>query len=175
MKGFVLVGLILGLALALSPPAAGQIWLARSVNGTGGATVSNASYIHGCTVGQAVVGTVMTDRFIHDIGFWFGLGQVFSDVQQPLSVTPTEFGLSFANTNPSGSPARIAYAVPVPSHVTIRLFDVSGREIGTLIDGQVEPGHHETELRASGLGGGIYFCRMDAQGFSATKKLVLLK
>jgi hypothetical protein len=175
MKGSFLVVLILGLAAVLPPPAAGQIWLARSVNGAGGATVSNASYVHECTVGQAVVGVCTSALYIHDIGFWFGLGQPFSDAQEPLAATPIEFGLSFANANPSGSLARIAYAVPAPSHVTIRLFDVGGREISTLIDGYVEPGYHEAELRASGLGGGIYFCRMDATGFSATKKLVLIK
>lgn len=45
----------------------------------------------------------------------------------------------------------------------------------TLASGWAEPGYHETALRMPGLAGGIYFCRMDAKGFSATRKLVLVK
>ena len=168
-------GLIVGLVLMLPSLAAAQIELDLSVNGTGGAIVSNASHIHGCTVGQAAVGTTTSVLYIHNIGFWFPLGTPFSDAPEPLPGTPIEFALSLAGANPAGSQARIAYAVPVPAHVTIRLFDITGREVRTLFAGHVEPGYHEADLHAPGLIGGIYVCRMDAGDFSATKKLVLLR
>ncbi len=168
-------GLIAGLVLVLPSLAAAQIELDLSVNGTGGAVVSNASYVHGCTVGQAVVGTTTSVLYIHNIGFWFPLGNAYSDVPEPLPAIPTEFALDFRGSNPSGSGARIAYAVPVRAQVTLRLFDITGREVWAFTPGQVEPGYHETDMRAPGLAGGIYFCRMDAKGFSATKKLVLLR
>ncbi len=168
-------GLIAGLVLMLPSLAAAQIELDSSVNGTGGATISNASYIHGCTVGQAVVGTTTSVLYIHNIGFWAPMGQGFSGAPEPLPGTPTEFALNLGGSNPSGSLTRIAYAVPVPTRVTIRLFDITGREVWTFAAGNVEPGYHETDLRTPGLAGGIYFCRMDAKGFSATKKLALLR
>ena len=168
-------GLIAGLVLMLPSLAAAQIELDLSVNGAGGATVSNASYVHGCTVGQAVVGTTTSALYIHNIGFWFPLGNPFSDAPEPVPGTPIEFALNLGSSNPAGSLARIAYAVPVPEHVTIRLFDITGREVRTLFAGHVEPGYHEVDLHAHGLIGGIYFCRMDAGSFSATKKLVLLR
>jgi hypothetical protein len=59
--------------------------------------------------------------------------------------------------------------------VTIRLFDLSGREIQTVLDGEVEPGYHHIHLPSSTLVAGIYFCHMEAEAFSATLKLVLLK
>ena len=168
-------GLIVGLVLMLPCLAAAQIELDWSVNGAGGATVSNGTIIHGCTIGQAAVGVTTSATQIHEIGFWYAPGGGFSDVSDPLSATPTEFALNLAGANPAGSLSRIAYAVPAPAHVTIRLFDITGREVRTLVAGQVEPGYHEADLRAPGLMGGIYFCRMDAGNFSATRKLVLLR
>ena len=156
-------------------PAAAQIELGRSVNGAAGATVSNASYVHGCTVGQAVAGTSTSVFYTHDIGFWFTMGRALSDAPDLPPAVPTAFALSLTGANPSSSQARIAYAVPVSAHVTIRLFDITGREVATLVAGAVAPGRHEVDLRMPGPGGGIYFCRMDAPGFSATRKLVLLR
>lgn len=175
MNKLVMIGLVVGLVLILPTPVTAQIQLDRSVHGSGGAIVSNAGYIHGCTLGQAVVGRTTSALYAHEIGFWFGLGQSFSDAPEPLFTTPTEFALSLGGSNPAGSVTGIAYAVPVATQVMIRLYDITGREVRTLVAGHVEPGYHQIELRVPGLTGGIYFCRMDAQGFSATKKLVLLK
>ncbi|MFC1572711.1 hypothetical protein ACFL6M_03840 [Candidatus Eisenbacteria bacterium] len=69
----------------------------------------------------------------------------------------------------------IIYAVPVPSQVVIRLFEVTGRTVQTLVDGHVEPGYHRATLGTRGLTAGVYFCRMDAKGFSTSKKPVLLR
>lgn len=168
-------GLMAALVLMLPWLAAAQIELDRSVNGTGGATVSNASFIHDCTIGQAAIGVVTSATHIHEIGFWCALGGGFSDVLEPLPALPTVFALNLVGSNPTGSLARIVYAVPTPTHVTIRLFDITGREVRTLVAGRVEPGYHEANLLARGLIGGIYFCRMEAAEFSATRKLVLFR
>lgn len=168
-------GLIAGVALTMPAPATAQIGLGRSVNGVAGATVSNASYLHGCTVGQAVAGSTASVLFTHGIGFWFTMDRALSSAPELPPAVPIAFALSLAGANPSSSGTRIAYAVPVSAQVTIRLFDIAGREVRALVAGRVEPGCHEEDLGASGLGGGVYFCRMDAPGFSATRKLVLLR
>lgn len=168
-------GLIAVLALMSPLPAAAQIELSRSVNSAAGATVGNASYVHSCTMGQAVAGNATSVLYSHGIGFWFALGGTLSDTPEIPPAVPAAFALSLAGANPSISRARVAYAVPVSAHVTIRLFDITGREVSTLVAEQVAPGRHEVNLRASGLGGGIYFCRMDAPGFSASRKLVLIR
>lgn len=164
-------------ALALLPPgqAAAQYELDWKVNGAGGDVVTNGTITLGCTIGQAAIGLTASATQTHGIGFWYGMEGGFSDVTEPPSTLPTSFALNLAGANPAGSLSRIAYAVPTPAHVTIRLFDITGREVRTLVAGRVEPGNHETDLGAAGLNGGIYFCRMEAGAFSATRKLVLLR
>jgi hypothetical protein len=175
MGKFLAAGLVLWLAAILAAPAMAQIQLDRSVNGAGGAFVNNDGGRLGCTLGQAVAGFVTDAHYIHGIGFWYQTGHPSSDVVEPLPDKPTAFALRLRSLTPGGSLATIAYAVPVPTQVSIRIFDITGREVSTLATGWAEPGYHEAPLRVQGLAGGIYFCRMDAKGFSATRKLVLVK
>ena len=69
----------------------------------------------------------------------------------------------------------IRFALPDPGPVTIRLYDVAGREVRTLVDEELPAGWHRTVLEAGGLASGIYFCRMTAGEFTDARKLLLLK
>ena len=60
-------------------------------------------------------------------------------------------------------------------NITIKVYDVSGREVRTLVDADMEPGRYQETLDAAGLAGGVYFARMTADDYTETKKLVLLK
>jgi hypothetical protein len=120
-----------------------------------------------------VIGTVVNATHTLHVGFWHPMNQLESDV--PEGELPAEFALAHGEANPGCALGSMVYAVPKASRVTIRLFDVSGREVQTLVDGEVEPGYHSADLRAGGLAGGIYFCRMEAEDFSTTLKLVLLR
>jgi hypothetical protein len=55
------------------------------------------------------------------------------------------------------------------------VFDLLGREVAVLKDGFVEAGTHQVMFDGSGLASGVYFARLDADKFSQTKKLMLLK
>ena len=57
----------------------------------------------------------------------------------------------------------------------MKLYDVSGREVRTVVDEDLDPGHCRRILDAEGLASGVYFCRMEAGDFVKTRKLVLLK
>jgi hypothetical protein len=57
----------------------------------------------------------------------------------------------------------------------VKLYDVCGREVLVLLDAKLEPGYHTTSVEGTGLASGIYFCRMSANGFSQTRRLVLLR
>ncbi|MBU8922925.1 MAG: T9SS type A sorting domain-containing protein, partial [Bacteroidales bacterium] len=74
----------------------------------------------------------------------------------------------------------ISYSLRVGGQVTMRIYDVAGRLVKTLIDGTKDAGPHQhTWDGLNNLGNpvasGIYFYRMDADGFSETKKMILLK
>jgi hypothetical protein len=82
--------------------------------------------------------------------------------------------------NPFNPVTQIAYHVPYESAVSIRIYDVSGRLVRTLVDRVSEPGRHvavwdgSTDSGAS-VGSGVYFCTMEAPDFHESRKMMLLK
>ncbi len=92
--------------------------------------------------------------------------------------------LEHARPNPFNPRTTIEYGVAAPSRVMLRVYDLAGRVVRTLVDGDVEAGEHKVVWDGTTDGGqraasGVYFVRMEAAGhtdaFHATRKLVLLK
>ena len=77
--------------------------------------------------------------------------------------------------NPFNPTTTINYSIPRTSLVTIKVYDVLGREIETLVNDEKHIGNYKVEFNASKLASGIYFYKMQAGDFSETKKLILLK
>ena len=77
--------------------------------------------------------------------------------------------------NPFNPNTKISYQLPVQSHVTLKVFDVLGREAATLVNGVEEPGYKSVRFDASGLSSGIYFYRLRTGNYIQTKKLLLLR
>jgi hypothetical protein len=77
--------------------------------------------------------------------------------------------------NPFNSSTAIAFDLPRVSRISLRVFDVLGREVAVLKDGMLEAGNYRVMFNGNGLASGIYFARLDAGKFSQTKKLMLLK
>jgi hypothetical protein len=89
--------------------------------------------------------------------------------------TPGQFALNQNFPNPFNPTTVISYQLPEASHVALKLFDMLGREVATLVDGVKSAGQHTVELNASKLQSGIYFYRLQAGNFYETRKLTLLK
>jgi hypothetical protein len=84
--------------------------------------------------------------------------------------------------NPFNPTTRIAFTVAAGSaqHVTLVIYDVTGARVRVLVDGARGPGQHEAtwdgrDAAGNPVGSGVYFYRLEQQGFSATRKMVLLK
>jgi hypothetical protein len=77
--------------------------------------------------------------------------------------------------NPFNSTTQIDFALPAAQRVSLRIYDVLGREVRTLINGIQAAGNHRVTFDASELSSGIYLCRMQAGEFTQTRKLMLLK
>ena len=91
------------------------------------------------------------------------------------STMPVEFALNPAYPNPFNPNTSLSYSLPEAAHVTLTVFDNTGREVATLVNGLVNAGSHNVSFNANGLSSGIYFARMTAGSFSASQKLVLMK
>lgn len=85
-----------------------------------------------------------------------------------------ELGQNFPNPfNPS---TKIKFAVPVAENVRLSVFDVSGKLISYLLNGQrLTPGTYEADFDASGLAAGVYYYKIEAGDFVSTKKMLLVK
>jgi hypothetical protein len=95
--------------------------------------------------------------------------------------TPVRFSLGLALPNPSHGMFNIAYEVPWPgSHVTIRVFDITGRLAATLVNEQRTAGRYSARWDGRNSAGeriapGTYFVRMEGKDFRESSKLTLLR
>ncbi|MDZ7291765.1 MAG: YCF48-related protein, partial [candidate division KSB1 bacterium] len=88
---------------------------------------------------------------------------------------PVQFILRQNYPNPFNPSTVISFELPVSSRVTLKVFDVNGREVATLIDGHLAAGNHSAMFKPRDLAGGIYFYQITAGQFSETHKAVLMK
>jgi hypothetical protein len=90
-------------------------------------------------------------------------------------IIPATYSLSQNYPNPFNPTTRINFAIPKQSYVTIKIFDVTGREIQSLVNDMKLPGNYMVDFDGSNLASGIYFYKLQAEGFVDTKKMVLIK
>ncbi len=82
--------------------------------------------------------------------------------------------------NPFNPTTKIKYSIPfvetryIPS-VQIKVYDILGREVATLVNKEKQPGNYEVEFNASNLSSGVYFYKLTAGIFVETKKMILLR
>jgi len=88
---------------------------------------------------------------------------------------PKVFSLHQNYPNPFNPTTTIQFSIAKSSMVNLKIFDLLGREVETLVDGPMEAGTHEVTFDATRFASGIYFYRLKAGSFTATKRLVLLK
>ncbi|HYW69303.1 MAG TPA: FlgD immunoglobulin-like domain containing protein, partial [bacterium] len=93
---------------------------------------------------------------------------------------PANFVLRGIAPNPFNPVTSVSYGLPSRGRVAIRVHDVSGRLVRTLVDGERDAGYSEAvwdgrDDRGLEVASGVYFCRMEAGAFSSTAKMVLLK
>jgi hypothetical protein len=169
---FMLIVCLCVLAVGLS--AGADYSIPQHVVGSGGGETSGPNHRLVGTVGQAAIGIVSGPSNIHEIGFWYQPGWILTDVEEGDAL-PTRYWLGQNQPNPFNPVTTIRFALPNPGHVTMKLYDVAGREVRTLVDEELPAGWHRTVLEASKLASGIYFCRMTAGEFVDARKLLLLK
>ena len=85
------------------------------------------------------------------------------------------FDLSQNYPNPFNPATSITWQIPAASHVVLKVYNLLGKEIAVLVNGEKPAGSYETEFNASNLPSGTYFYTLQAGNFVQTKKMILLK
>jgi hypothetical protein len=91
------------------------------------------------------------------------------------SLIPSEYKLYQNYPNPFNPTTTIQFDIPKTSFVTLKVYNVLGQEVATLVNEKREAGRYEVKFNASTLSNGVYFYRLAAGDYSSTKKFVLIK
>ncbi len=131
---------------------------------------------------------VWQDNHEHGVGYdiWanvYNFDYLVTGVNNKTSNTPISFKLSQNYPNPFNPTTTIQYAVPsaetghAPSlrQVVLKVFDILGREVATLVNQRQNPGQYQVTFNAGNLASGTYFYRLRAGDFVQVKKMLLLK
>jgi hypothetical protein len=90
-------------------------------------------------------------------------------------VLPKNFKLEQNYPNPFNPATVISFQLSVSSHVSLKVFDVTGREVATLVDDEMTAGNHSVRFAPRDVAGGLYFYQLTAGKFSQTRKAVVIK
>jgi hypothetical protein len=111
-----------------------------------------------------------------DVGVWQRpLSEIISGVIDIYRETPLSYILEQNYPNPFNPSTTIRYALPTQSFVTLKVYNILGQEITTLVSGKQEAGFHYTIFQNNLLPSGVYYYNLSTGEFSETKKLILIR
>jgi len=105
---------------------------------------------------------------IYNSGFNVGIKKISNNI-------PSSFSLEQNYPNPFNPSTKIRFAIPKNELVTLKIFDLLGREAAILVNEKLQPGTYETTFDASMLPSGVYFYSLKTNTFTDTKKMILIK
>jgi hypothetical protein len=91
------------------------------------------------------------------------------------TVLPEKFMLHQNYPNPFNPTTTISFELPIESFVSLKVYDILGKEVATLVSDKLGAGHHEVTFNASELTSGVYLYNIQVGSYTQTKKLLLLR
>ena len=181
--------IILMILLLASGIILSQNQIPYGVISTGAGKVSGTTNIINFTIGEAFIGKTSSSNNIASMGFWNVYVQNTITSVEEEDLQPTEFRLEQNYPNPFNPSTKIRFTIPTspqspPSQggeaklgwfVTLKVYDILGNEVATLVNEEKPTGRYEVEFSAGHLASGIYLCRMQAGNYVSIKKMMLLK
>jgi len=171
-------GVLLGANPCVANPAAGKdnaIWnispnFARFAHSCYAADYPYTGYIHEI----AMFNKALTDE---EVAFLFNAGvNAFPTlVENKAPLLPEEFSLSQNYPNPFNPSTQISYSLKESEYTKLTVFDLSGKEVATLVDGLQNPGQHNITFSAQDLTSGVYYYQLQTETGTLAKKMILMK
>jgi hypothetical protein len=110
-----------------------------------------------------------------EVLFLFNKGASTTGVQKEIAGLPKEYRLLQNYPNPFNPSTTIKFELAKSGNASLIVYDMLGRPVATLVNGEIEAGYHTVNFNASNLAAGVYFYSLQAGDFSSVKKLILLK
>jgi photosystem II stability/assembly factor-like uncharacterized protein len=155
-----------GVTVAISKSTnGGATWVAQTTQNLSGVTHMDVIRIGTTVYGYAICGD----------GSVLKLVETVTGVENPSSNVPSNYSLEQNYPNPFNPTTTINFSLPKASDVSLKVYDALGNEVMSLVSGFKNEGTHSVVLDASGLSSGMYFYKLQAGNFTATKKLTLIK
>ncbi len=101
--------------------------------------------------------------------------QLFTNIARDNNNIPSRFALSQNYPNPCNPSTSISFSIPTQSFVSLKVFNLKGREVTTIVSEEMSAGNYSRTWNAADLPSSIYFYRLQDGKFTETKKLILLK
>jgi hypothetical protein len=108
-------------------------------------------------------------------GVWIYVDSTISGITNSNTASPDKFLLFQNYPNPFNPGTNIRYQIINNSYITLKIFDILGKEIAALVNEKQNAGIYNIEWDAENYSSGIYFYKLTADGFTDIKKMVLLK
>jgi hypothetical protein len=127
-------------------------------------------------IGQGFVGTIQRGNtriesgFLADTSIRITIATAINEQWMPLT-----YLLRQNFPNPFNPSTNISFSLPTRSFVSLKVIDLLGREVATIISEEMSAGSYSRQWNANNLTSGVYFYRLQAGSFAETKKLILLK
>ena len=121
---------------------------------------------------------VLIDNYLYVSDFWSLLifqSSLISDVNEKEISILTDFKLEQNYPNPFNPATEITYTIPQPAHVTLKIYNIKGEEVATLVDSKRQEGEYTVRWDASGFSSGVYLYRLEAGPYTETRRMVLLR
>lgn len=119
--------------------------------------------------------TNIDDTLVYDMSDAVFTITIPSDIEEFENGIPTEFNLSQNYPNPFNPVTLIKYQVPEASLVSVKIYDLIGREVAVLVNEVKQTGSYQVKFNGENFASGVYFYKMVAGDFSSVKKMNLLK
>jgi hypothetical protein len=172
-------------AVSILPVQNGKLFLIGTTTGVYSTLSLNGSNTNWVQEGADVIGNVVVDNITsrdtdgrivvatHGRGFFVGNATVTSvEINDEL---PNQFTLEQNYPNPFNPNTAISFQLSAISNVTLKVYDILGNEITTLVDMRLNAGKHKVEFDASKLASGVYIYNLTAGSYTDSKKMLLLK
>jgi hypothetical protein len=139
----------------------------------------SSACVYGLMTGQTYYWRV-TSRFVNgpwggwSAVYWFTAGNVLA-INSNGNEIPKEFSLKQNYPNPFNPVTNISFDIPKAGNVKLYVSDILGKEVAVLINKTMDAGKYNVDWNAEKFSSGIYFYRLEAEGFTMTKKMILMK